>query len=181
MSRKNQPSPSLEIISSRIFIIRGQRVMLDTDLAALYGVATKRLNEQVRRNITRFPDDFMFQLTLAEKAEVVANCDHLQNLKFSKTLPLAFTEHGTIQAANVINSSQAVELGIFVVRAFVQMREMLSKNKELATRLDELDKQIQRKLETHDRAITGLIEAIRKMMAPEIVKKRPIGFVHTDV
>src|SRR6476620_7016832 len=96
----------------------GQRVMLDEDLAELYGVATKRLNEQVKRNRERFPSDFLFQLTASEKAEVVANCDHLAKLKFSKALPYAFTEHGAIQAANVLASAQAVEMGIYVVRAF---------------------------------------------------------------
>ena len=91
---------SMPRIESRIQIIRGQRVMIDVDLAEMYGVQTKRLNEQVKRNRERFPTDFLFQLTLDEKAEVVANCDHLQKLKFSKTLPFAFTEHGAIQAAN---------------------------------------------------------------------------------
>lgn len=93
-------------IESRIQVIRGLRVMLDVDLAALYGVQTKRRNEQVKRNRDRFLSDFQFQLTADEKAEVVANCDHLQNLKFSKALPFAFTEHGAIQAANVLASSQ---------------------------------------------------------------------------
>ena len=97
-------------IESCIQVIRGLRVMLDVDLAALYGVQTKRLNEQVKRNRDRFPSDFLFQLTADEKTEVVANCDHLQNLKFSKALPFAFTEHGAIQAANVLASSQAVEM-----------------------------------------------------------------------
>lgn len=94
-------------IESRIQVLRGVRVMVDVDLAALYGVETKRLNEQFKRNRKRFPADFLFQLTPQEKAEVVANCDHLQNLKFSKVLPYAFTEHGAIQAANVLASSQA--------------------------------------------------------------------------
>ena len=103
-------------IESRIQVIRGVRVMIDVDLATLYGVQTKRLNEQVKRNRDRFPSDFLFQLTLDEKSEVVANCDHLQKLKFSKVLPFAFTEHGAIQAANVLASGQAVEMGIYVVR-----------------------------------------------------------------
>jgi hypothetical protein len=104
-------------IEGRIQVVRGLRVMIDVDLAALYGVPTKRLNEQVKRNRDRFPPDFLFQLTAAEKAEVVANCDHLGKLKFSKVLPYAFTEHGAIQAANVLASAQAVEMGIYVVRA----------------------------------------------------------------
>lgn len=91
-------------IEKRILVIRGQGVMLDADLAGLYGVSTKRLNEQVRRNLDRFPEDFMFQLTAKEKAEVVANCDHLAKLKFSPVLPHAFTEHGAIMVASVLNT-----------------------------------------------------------------------------
>lgn len=113
--------------------------MIDTDLAELYGVPTKRLNEQVKRNQERFPADFLFQLTAAEKQEVVANCDHLAKLKFSKTLPYAFTEHGAIQAANVLASPQAIEMGVYVVRAFVRLRELVVSNKELALSLDELE------------------------------------------
>ena len=168
----------IELIASKILIIRGQKVMIDADLAELYGVPTKRLNEQVKRNPARFPDDFMFQLTEAEKQEVVANCDHLNKLKFSKTLPFAFTEHGAIQAANVLNSPQAAEVGVYVVRAFVRLRELLASNKELAQRLDELEQRIERKLETHDQAITGLINTLRQMMTPPETKKRPIGFIH---
>ena len=112
-------------IESRILTIRGQKVILDADLALIYGVPTKRLNEQVKRNAKRFPDDFVFQLTAAEKAELVANCDHLARLKFSPVLPLAFTENGAVMSANVLNSPQAVRMSVFVVRAFVKMRELL--------------------------------------------------------
>ena len=101
-------------IESRILITREQRVIIDVDLAQLYGVTTKRLNEQVRRNIGRFPSDFMFSLSAAEKSEVVANCDHLAKLKFSMTLPHAFTEHGAIQAANVLGSPEAIQMGVYV-------------------------------------------------------------------
>jgi hypothetical protein len=163
----------LELLASRIFLVRGQKVMLDADLSELYGVTTKRLNEQVKRNRHRFPEDFGFQLTAKERAEVVANCDHLARLKFSPSLPYAFTEHGAIMVASVLNSSRAVEVSVFVVRAFVQLREMLSSNKALARKLNELE----RKLATHDHAITELIEAIRQLMTPpEPKKKRPIGF-----
>lgn len=163
----------LERVVSRIFLVRGQKVMLDADLAELYGVTTKRLNEQVKRNRRRFPEDFVFQLTANERAEVVANCDHLAGLKFSSSVPYAFTEHGAIMAATVLNSPRAVQVSVFVVRAFVQLREMLSSNKKLARKLNELE----RRLATHDQAITGLIEAIRQLMAPpEPKKKRPIGF-----
>ena len=98
---------------------------------------TKRLNEQVKRNRERFPADFMFQLTQVEKDEVVANCDHLAKLKFSKTLPYAFTKHGALMAAAVLNTQRAVEISLYVVRAFVKLRELLASNKELAAKLNE--------------------------------------------
>jgi ORF6N domain len=163
-------------IESRILTIRGQRVIIDADLAELYGVATKRLNEQVKRNPGRFPHDFMFQLNAAEKAEVVANCDHLASLKFAKSLPFAFTEHGAIQAANVLNSPQAIDMGVYVVRAFVQLREVLVSHRDLAKRLDALEQRIERKLGSHDQAIAGLIDTLRELMAPANPPKRPIGF-----
>jgi len=164
---------SVEQIESRIFIIRGQKVMLDADLAELYGVVTKRLNEQVRRNSERFPEDFMFQLTAIEKAEVVANCDHLAKLRFSPSLPYAFTEHGALMLGNVLKSEQAVEVSLMVVRAFVRMRELLAGNKELSQKLNQLE----RKVGAHDKAIAEIINAIRELTAPEQPKKkRPIGF-----
>jgi len=162
-------------IEERILLIRGQRVMLDADLAGLYGVSTKRLNEQVRRNKGRFPEDFMFQLTTNEKAEVVANCDHLARLRFSAVLPNAFTEHGAIMVASVLNTQRAIQVSVFVVRAFVKLREMLSTHKELAHKLAALE----RKLQNHDESIRSLVAAIRQLMAPpepEPPKKR-IGFV----
>jgi hypothetical protein len=105
--------------------------MIDADLAALYGVATKRLNEQVKRNARRFPDDFCFQLSTAEKDEVVANCDHLVRLKFSPVRPYAFTEHGAIMAANMINGPRAEEMSVEVVRAFVRLREMIASHERI--------------------------------------------------
>jgi ORF6N domain len=167
-----------EHIASRILIVRGQRVIIDADLAELYGVPTKRLNEQVKRNRERFPDDFMLQLTKMEKSEVVANCDHLAKLKFSATLPFAFTEHGAIQAANVLNSPRAVEIGVYVVRAFVRLRELLATDKELAAKLNELERRVERKLTSHDQAIAGLIDTIRQLMNPATPKKQPIGFIY---
>jgi hypothetical protein len=167
----------LERVVSRIFLVRGQKVMLDADLAKLYGVPTRRLNEQVRRNADRFPEDFAFQMTNQEFAILIS-----QNATSSRDTrghggrrkrPLVFTEHGAIMAASVLNSPHAVQISVFVVRAFVQLREMLSSNKALARKLNELE----RKLTTHDHAITELIEAIRQIMAPpEPKKKRPIGF-----
>ena len=109
-------------IENRILLIRGEKIVIEADLAGFYGVPTKRLNEQVKRNVDRFPDDFMFQLTKNEKSEVVANCDHLENLKYSRSLPYAFTEHGAIMAASVLNSPRAIEVSVFIVRAFIKLR-----------------------------------------------------------
>jgi len=162
----------LQNITSRIYRIRGLRVMLDVDLAQIYSVTTKRFNEQVKRNRNRFPSDFMFQLTKTEKADVVANCDHLSSLKYSPHLPYVFTEHGAIMAASVLNSPKAVEMSVFVVRAFVRMREFLSMNKELAEKLQELEE----KVTEHDQAISGLIQAIRELMGTGLQKSKPIGF-----
>ena len=172
MTRSSSATPAH--IAGRILVLRGHKVMIDADLAELYGVSTKRLNEQVRRNATRFPPDFMFQLTAAERSEVVANCDHLQRLKFSRSPPYAFTEHGALMVASVLNTDRAVEVSLYVVRAFVHLREMLTSNKELAAQLAELE----RKFATHDQAIASIIATIRQLMAPPPApKKPPIGFV----
>lgn len=172
-------------IEGRIQLIRGLRVMVDVDLASLYGVQTKRLNEQVKRNRARFPADFLFQLTPAEKAEVVANCDHLQKLKFSKTLPYAFTEHGAIQAANVLGSDQAVEMGIYVVRAFVQLRQALPAQEDVLKRLAELETKTEGLEMSHDTfsrntrlQLRQLLDAVRALTMPPDPPTRPIGFVH---
>lgn len=127
-----------ERIERRILVIRDHKVMLDADLAELYGVTTRRLNEQVKRNKDRFPGDFMFKLTRGEKVEVVANCDHLHRLKFSPALPYAFTEHGAVMLASVLNSPVAVQASIQVVRVFIRLREILATHKELARKLVEL-------------------------------------------
>ena len=168
MSGELIKSVSLE---SRILIVRGHRVLLDTDLAELYGVTTKRLNEQVKRNADRFPLDFMFRLTAKEKAEVVANCDHLHRLKFSAGFPCAFTEHGAVMAAGVLNSPEAVQASIFVVRAFIAMRNALGAHRDLARKLEELE----RKVGGHDETIGALITAIRQLMETPVHKKRKIG------
>jgi len=148
-------------------------VIVDADLAEAYGVPTKALNQAVRRNSDRFPSDFMFMLTAEEKAELVTNCDHLKNLKFSKALPSVFTEHGAIMAASVLNSPKAVEVSVFVVRAFVKLREAIAGHKEIAAKIAE----IERKLGDHDDQIVVLVEAIKQLMAPERPPKaRQIGF-----
>ncbi len=168
--QKNMP---LEVVERQIIVVREERVILDADLAALYGVPTKVLNQAVRRNQNRFPEDFMFQLTEDEKAEVVTNCDHLQKIKYSAVLPLAFTEHGAIMAANLLNSQRAVDVSVLVVRAFVRLRQLMSTHRDLARKLDELE----RKTEGHDHAIASIVDAIRQLMAaPPEVPRKPIGF-----
>ena len=143
--------------------------MLDADLAVLYGVSTKRLKEQVRRNFERFPSDFMFELTAVEKAEVVANCDHLRKLRFSPYLPYAFTEHGALMLANVLNSAKAVQASVQIVRTFVRLREMLSSNAELARKLEALEKK-------YDHQFKVVFQAIRQLLEPPTKPKRQIGF-----
>jgi uncharacterized protein YciW len=174
-------------IAGRIVVIRQVRAMVDADLAALYGVSTKRLNEQIKRNVSRFPSDFMFQLTEAEKAEVVANCDHLTQLKFSRTRPYAFTEHGAIQAANVLATPEAVEMGIFVVRAFVHMRELAGVHAEFAKRLAELEERTENLVMTQDsfsrntrNQLRQVFDALRELTSPPDPPKRPIGFVTAE-
>ncbi len=163
----------IEQIANRILLIRNKKVLLDADLAELYGTETKRLNEQVKRNRKRFPTDFIFQISATEKAEVVANCDHLEKLKYSSRLPYAFTEHGALMAATVLNTPLAVEVSVYVVRAFVKLREVFAANQQLAVKLKELEY----KVGTHDGAISELIEAMRRLMAPpESSHKRKIGF-----
>lgn len=129
-------------IENKILVIRGQQVMLDRDLAELYGVETKRLNEQVRRNNERFPEDFMFSLNKTEKEEVVANCDHLQVLKFSPTLPFAFTEQGVAMLSSVLKSDKAVEVNIQIMRAFVAMRHFLHNNAQVFTEINTIKNQL---------------------------------------
>ena len=150
-------------IQQRIFLIRGQKVLVDADLAEFYGVPTKRLNEQVRRNAQRFPEDFMFQLDQEEKGELVAKCDHLSKLKYSKALPHALTEHGAIMAASVLSTPRAVEMSVFVVRAFVRMREVIPEHKELARRVAALETH----LAHHDKNILAIVKAIKELMSPE--------------
>ena len=118
-------------IEGVIIHLRGQKVILDSDLAKIYGVTTKKLNQAVKRNIHRFPSGFLFQLSQKEKEEVVTNCDHLSSLKFSPHLPLAFTEHGTIMAASLLNSKQAIQVSVYVVKAFIKLREIAFQNQEL--------------------------------------------------
>jgi hypothetical protein len=177
-------------IERQILLLRGQRVILATDLARMYGVPAKQLNQAVRRNADRFPEDFVFQLSKSE-ADALSRSRFLtlNNPEILKSqivtsrwggarraLPYAFTEHGVIMAANLLRSPRAVKVSVYVVRVFVQLREMLSAHKELAVKLNE----VERKLQKHDGQITALIDAIRQLMAtPEAATKSPIGY-HTE-
>jgi hypothetical protein len=169
---QNESLP-MEQTLSRILTIRGQRVIIDADLAQLYGVPTKRLNEQVRRNRAKFPGDFLFALTKNDKDELVANCDRFGRLKHSTALPFAFTEHGAVMVATVLNSPRAVGISVLVVRAFVLMRDMLNVHRELAAKVEELES----KVGEHDETIHALIQATQELIRPEVKgDKRPIGF-----
>ncbi len=161
--------------------------MLDSDLAVLYGVTTRRLNEQVMRNLGRFPSDFMFQLKNHEvailRSQFATSSSDARHLAWGgrRYVPYAFTEHGALMAAMVLNSPSATEVSVYVVRAFVELRDTLVAHKELAKRLDELESKLERKLATHDQAIAGILDAIRQLMVPpESAKKRRIGFVQND-
>ncbi len=163
-----------ERIEQRIFLVRGHKVMLDRDLAELYGVKTKYLNQQVRRNIKRFPQEFMFPLREEERDELVAICNRFQTMKHSSALPHAFTEHGVAMLASVLKSERAMKISIIIVKTFVKLREIISTHKELAYQLGELE----RKIEKHDIEIKDIFEAIRQLMIPPEEPKRRIGF-HT--
>jgi len=160
-------------IDSSILVIRDQKVILDADLAELYGVSTKLFNQAVKRNHDRFPEDFMFRSTPDEKGEVVTNCDHLRKLKYSNALPSAFTEHGAIMAANVLNTPRAITISVYVVRAFVKLRGLLNSQKHFARKLEDLE----RKIVEHDEKFDVLFTAIRGLMQPPTdPPKRRIGF-----
>jgi len=160
-------------VSTKILVLRNQKVILDADLADLYGVPVKRLNEQVKRNQERFPADFRFTLTPDEYRDLRS-----QNATSSpahggrRYLPNAFTEHGAIMAASVLNSKRAIEMSIFVVRAFVQMRQAVALNQHVVSKLAELEA----RLDSHDAEIQELVEAIRELVAPLPANNRRIGF-----
>jgi hypothetical protein len=162
----------LEKVDGAIYLIRGQRVMLDSDIAAVYEVTTKRLNEQLRRNRARFPQDFAFQLTVEELTNLRS---HFATSSFHggrRSRPWAFTEHGAIMLASVLNSDVAVQASVRVVRAFVRLREMVAANAQLANKLTELE----RRLDSHDEAIVDLFAALKRLLEPAPKSKREIGF-----
>jgi hypothetical protein len=158
----------VEHITRAILVLRGHRVLLDAELAELYGVPTKALNQAVKRNIERFPEDFMFQLSRPEaealnRSQSVTGSQRHRDPRFT---PYAFTEHGSIMAATILNSPRAVEMSIYVVRAFVKLRELFASNKELAKRFDELETRIIRQFGTYDQAIAGILNTLRELMNP---------------
>ncbi len=176
MYMANEPATApIERMDSKIHLIRGQRVMLDSDLAAIYGVMTSALNQAVKRNATRFPTDFGFQLTPEEFKSLMSQIVISKKGRGGRRkLPWVFTEHGAMMLAAVLNSQRAVDMSVFVVRAFVQMREILSSNRQLAAKLDELEKRVG----GHDKVIAQLVAAVRQLIeAPTDDKpKREIGF-----
>ena len=161
-----------EVIENKIFIIRGKKVMLDKDLAGLYEVGTKQLTRQVRRNIERFPDDFMFRLTEEENLRCQIGTSSYGGRRY---LPYAFTEEGVAMLSSVLHSKRAAQVNIAIMRAFVKLRDILSTHKKLAHKLSELE----HKIEKHDGEIQAIFEAIRQLMAPVPAKRRVIkGFKH---
>ncbi len=179
----------MEAIAGRILILRGQRVMLDADLAALYGVPTGRFNEAVRRNEARFPGDFMFSLTHQDFAALRSQIATLKTSRgqHRKYPPYAFTEHGAIMAATILNSPRATEVSVYVVRAFVRLRETLATNKTLATKLEELEQKTEALTLRHDTLAANtraqlrqVFDAIRELMTPPEPRRRPIGFITPD-
>jgi hypothetical protein len=173
LSMPKRRATSAVTVESRILILRHQRVILDVDIARLYGVSVKRLNEQVKRNQERFPSDFMFQLTDRENGPLRSQFATSKKTRGGRRYtPHAFTEHGAIMAATVLNSKRAVQMSVFVVRAFVRLREMLATNRRLAGKIAELEN----RLDTHDSVIQDLIEAIKELMTPKQPPRRRIGF-----
>lgn len=168
MNKSNIDLP-IERVESVVLVIRGEKVILDADLARLYGVTTSRLNEQVGRNRERFPEDFVFQLTGEESATLRSQNAISKSRGGRRYLPFAFTEHGAIMAANVLNSQRAVQASVQVVRAFVKLRRILASHTELAKKLAELEGK-------YDSQFKIVFEAIRKLMAPPVVKRKEIGF-----
>lgn len=154
-------------------LLRGEKVIIDSDLAALYTVETRRLNEQVKRNRERFPDDFMFQLN-KDETDLLMSQNAISSAAWGGTRkpPYAFTEHGALMAASVLNTERAVEMSVFIIQAFVRLRSVLASHRELAAKVDELE----RKLITHDRQIISLIDAIKALMFVPNAEKKPIGF-----
>ncbi|MGA7381764.1 MAG: ORF6N domain-containing protein [Terriglobales bacterium] len=170
LKRRNALAISL---APRIVVLRGQKVILDADLAVLYGVPVKRLNQQVRRNLQRFPPDFMFQVPVTDRDSLRLQIATSNTGRGGRRyLPYAFTEHGAIMAATVLKSKRAIEMSVFVVRAFVRLREALASNRQVAVKIEELEE----RLGTHDAALQAIVQAIKELIAPPKKLHRKIGF-----
>lgn len=166
-----------DVIENKIFLIRGKKVMLDTDLARLYEVPTKRLNEQVKRNRRRFPEDFMFQLAMSERDELVANCDRLVKLKHSTSMPYAFTEQGVAMLSSVLNSERAINVNIQIMRTFTRLRELIFTHKDIQRKIEEMEKKYDQQFQVVFAAIKKLLEPPPKPPPePPPKAKGPIGF-----
>ncbi len=172
--KKSTTIHPVEGIANLILLIREKRVLIDSDLGRLYDVQTKALNQAVKRNSGRFPEDFMFSLNEREKIELVTNCDRFKRLKHSSSLPNAFTEHGALMLASVLNSQKAVDTSIYVIRAFVRLRELLTTNETLFRKLADLERKIAR----HDADIISIVQAIRQLTeVPPVRPTQRIGFI----
>lgn len=195
---------TVELAEPLLQVVRGERIILDADLAGIYGVPTKRLNEQVKRNAERFPADFAFRLTNEEAGKLLRSSAAKNRSQFAtgsrgnlksqiatsslghggrRKLPFAFTEHGAIMAANVLNSPQATQMSVFVVRAFVKMRSVLSDTKSLARKLAELETELKSRLDLHETAIVGVLQRVMELLDPPPQpepKRRQIGFHAPD-
>lgn len=169
-----------EKVRNAILVLRGKRVMVDADLAAFYGVPTKVFNQAVKRNIDRFPEEFMFRLNEKEKNYVVTNCDHLHKLKFSQYLPYAFTEHGAVMAANVLNSPVAIQASIQVVKIFIKITEVLAVNRDISAKIELLERKLGGRLNKHDKELKILFEAISQLMQPPNPPRKKIGYKRYD-
>ena len=174
MPRRNMANKVTKI-RKIIYIIREKRVMLDSDLASLYGVEVKQLNQAVKRNIKRFPSDFMFRLTKVEFTEVVTNCDHLKNLKYRPTLPYAFTEQGVAMLAAVLNSQKAIDVNIQIMRAFIELRNYILSNDTLYDQMGDIRKLLMLYIEKNDRRVNEIIIALNNLIEHP-PKTRRIGF-----
>jgi len=164
-------------VDTKILVLRGHKVILDADLAELYDVPVKRLNQQVKRNARRFPPDFVFRLSRTEHDNLRLQFATSSSVHGGRRyFPYAFTEHGAIMAATILNSNRAIAMSIFVVRAFARMREILATNQQIAAKLAELEHRLERRLENHDSEIQQIVEAIRQLTAPLRANKRRIGF-----
>lgn len=164
-----------DAIENKIFVVRGHRVMFDFDLARLYEVETRTLKQSVKRNVNRFPEDFMLQLSKEEWKEVITNCDNLPNtVKYSPSLPFAFTEHGVLMLASILNSERAIEVNIQIARTFIKLRKITASHEELAKKLNDLELAVK----GHGGDIKLIFNTINTMINPRAKKKPQIGFKH---